>query len=79
MKLELELEEAQEIFTVIVDRLLEEASLNAGDRATLSRWRSEGMKAGSDGMRALAARINSDIDRALQNKAKSAIQKPDWR
>ena len=37
------------------------------------------MKAGSDGMRELTAKINADLERALRTKEKSAVQKPDWR
>ncbi|TMG05526.1 MAG: hypothetical protein E6I02_06950 [Chloroflexi bacterium] len=79
MKLELEAEEARELLVLIVDRLIDEAGLSDADRASLRRWRSEGMRAGSDGMKELTARINADIDRALKSKEKSAIMKPDWR
>jgi len=79
VRLELEAEEARELLVVLLDRLIEEAGLADADRATLRRWRSEGMKAGSEGMKELAAKINADIDRALKSKAKSAIMKPDWR
>ena len=30
-------------------------------------------------MKALTAKVNADIDRALRAKAKSVVQKPDWR
>ena len=79
MKLELEAEAARELLVLIVDRLIDEAGLSDADRASLRRWRSEGMRAGSDGMKELTARINADIDRALKSKEKSAIMKPDWR
>jgi len=79
VKLELEAEEARELLVLIVDRLIDEAGLSDADRASLRRWRSEGMRAGSDGMKDLTARINADIDRALKSKEKSAIMKPDWR
>ncbi len=79
MKLELQAEEARELLVLIVDRLIDEAGLSEADRATLRRWRSEGMKAGSDGTKELTAKINADIDRALKSKEKSAIMKPDWR
>ena len=79
MKLELEAEEARELLVLIVDRLIDEAGLSEADRATLRHWRSEGMKAGSDGTKELTAKINADIDRALKSKEKSAIMKPDWR
>jgi len=79
VKLELEAEAARELLVLIVDRLIDEAGLSDADRASLRRWRSEGMRAGSDGMKELTARINADIDRALKSKEKSAIMKPDWR
>ncbi len=79
MKLELELEEGRELLSLIVDRLATEARLSDADRAALKRWRSEQMKAGSDGMRELAAKINADLERTLRSKEKSAVQKPDWR
>jgi hypothetical protein len=79
MKLELEPEEGRELLSLIVDRLTEEAGLSDADRAALKRWRSEQMKAGSDGMRELTAKINADLERALRAKEKSAVQKPDWR
>ena len=79
MKLELDAEEALELLVLLVDRLIAEAGLGDADRATLRRWRSEAMKAGSDGMKELTAKINADIDRSLKSKAKSAIMKPDWR
>jgi len=79
VNLELDREEAREVLVMIVDRLIEEAGLSDDDRATLRRWRSDGMKAGSEGMKALTAKINADIDRALKSREKSAIMKPDWR
>jgi len=53
--------------------------LSDADRASLRRWRSESMTAGSESMKELTAKINVDIDRALKSKEKSAILKPDWR
>ncbi|HEV8573493.1 MAG TPA: hypothetical protein VGR43_02180 [Dehalococcoidia bacterium] len=79
MRLELEIEEAQELLVAIVDRIIAEAALSDADRAALRRWRSEALKAESEDMRDLAAKINADIDRALKTKQRSAIVKPDWR
>jgi len=79
MKLELEPEEGRELLSLIIDRLTDEGDLSDADRAALKRWRSEQMKAGSDGMRELTAKINADLERALRSKEKSAVQKPDWR
>lgn len=79
MRLQLDPEEARELLAVIVDRLLDEAGLAAADRAAISRWRSDAMRPGSEGMRELTAKLNTDIDRALQTKSRSAVVRPDWR
>ena len=79
MRLELEQEEARELVVMIIDRLIEEVGLGDQDRATLRRWRSEGLKGGSEAMRELTAKINADVDRVLKTKEKSAIMKPDWK
>jgi hypothetical protein len=79
VRLELEQEEARELVVMIIDRVIEEAALGDKDRATLRRWRSEGLKAGSEAMKELTAKINADIDRVLKTKERSAIMKPDWK
>jgi hypothetical protein len=79
VRLELDSEEARELAVIIIDRLIEEAGLSDKDRATLRRWRSEGLRGGSEAMRELTAKMNADIDRALKTKEKSAVMKPDWR
>ncbi len=79
MKVELEPEEARELLALIVDRLVDGAAFSDEDRATLRRWRSDSMKAGSPGMQELTAKINADIERTLRTKEKSAAMKPDWR
>ncbi len=79
MRLELEQEESVQLLSLIVDRITREAGLATKDRAAVKRWRSERMKAGSDGMRDLTNKINADLDRALRTKEKSAVQKADWR
>jgi len=79
MRLELEQEESVELLSLIVDRITQEAKLATKDRATVKRWRSEQMKAGSDAMKELTDKINADLERALRSKEKSAIQRADWR
>jgi hypothetical protein len=79
VRLELEQEEARELVVMIIHRLIEESGLGDQDRASLRRWRSEGLKGGSEAMRELTAKINADIDRVLKTKEKSAIMKPDWK
>ena len=78
MRVELEAEECVELFSTIVDRLLDEAGLSSADSAAVKRWRSAAMKTGSDGMNELAAKINADLERTLRNKARSANLRPDW-
>jgi len=78
VKLELETEEARELMSLIVARLIDEAGFGDADRAAVRRWRSESMKPGSAEMRELTAKLNAEIDRTLKTKAKSAIVKPDW-
>ncbi len=79
MRLELEQEESVELLSLIVDRITQEAGLATKDRATVKRWRSEQMKAGSDAMKELTEMLNADLERALRSKEKSAIQSADWR
>jgi hypothetical protein len=66
MKVELEVEEARELLLFIAERLAKEAGLDEKDRAALSKWRAT-MTPGSEGMRELAAKVNSDIARSLEN------------
>jgi len=79
MRLQLDLEESHQLFTAIVGSLIEDISFAGADGAAIKRWRSESMRTGSEGMKELAARINADIERALTNKTKSAITRPDWK
>jgi len=79
MHLQLDLEESHQLFTAIIDSLIESISFAGADGAAIKRWRSESMRTGSEGMKELAARINADIERALTNKTKSAITRPDWK
>ena len=79
MKVELEPDETRELLALIIDRLSVEAGLSDADRAALKRWRSETMKAGSEAMRELTAKVNADLERTLRTKEKSAVRKPDWR
>ncbi len=78
MRLELEPEEARELLSLVLDRITNEAGLGDRDRAQVRRWRSESMRASSEGMRELTAKVNADIERALRAKEKSAVRKPDW-
>lgn len=78
MKLELDSEEARELLGVICDSLAEGAGLAPEDRATLRQWQATAMRPGADGMRELTAKINAEIARTLQTKARSSVVRHDW-
>ena len=78
MKVELEVEEARELLVSVTDRIIREAGLDEKDRAAFRKWRTS-MKPGSAGMRELAAQINADLARNLENQKRSAVRKPDWK
>jgi len=77
MKVELEIEEAREILLYVAERLARDAGLDDKDRAALSKWKTN-MKPASEGMRDLAAKINADLARSLENQKRSLVRKPDW-
>ena len=79
MKVEFEIEETRELLVFLCDRLIEDAGLAEEDRATIRKWRGDSMRAGSPGMRDLHDRVNADLARALENKQRSYVRKPDWR
>ena len=78
MKVELNADETWALMSTVVFRLLEDAGLADEDRAAIQRWRSQEMRLGSEEMKALTAKINEDLARALASKERSAIRKPDW-
>ncbi len=79
MKVEFEIEETRELFVFLCDRLIEDAGLDEADRAAIRKWRGDSMRAGSAGMRELHEMVNADLARALENKKRSSVRKPDWR
>ena len=78
MKLELDVEQGRELLSVIAQRVAQEAGLSDEDRASVRRWFSEEMRPKDEGMRALTAKINADLERALRTKERSQIQRHDW-
>ena len=79
MRVELDTDEAWELMSRVVTRLLDEAELPKADKAQIRRWRSNEMRPGSDAMRVLAEKMNADIQASFERKKRSAIRKPDWR
>lgn len=78
MKLELDVDEARELLSVIAQRVAEEAGLSDEDRAKVRRWFSEEMREKDEAMRALTDKINADLERALRTKERSQIRRHDW-
>lgn len=78
MKVEFDGEETWGLMAYVVDRLLKETELPDGDRARIRRWRSDEMRPASEPMKLLTRKINEDLARAVQNKQRSHIRRPDW-
>lgn len=79
MKVQIEVDEAWELLSLVVGRLLDEAALPAADKAKVRRWRSDAMRPGDEAMRLLARKINDDLAQAVERKKRSQVRKPDWR
>jgi hypothetical protein len=76
MKVELDVDEAWELMSLVVARLLDQASLSDKDRAKV---RSDSMQTTSESMRHLTRKINQDLEQVVERKKRSQIRKPDWR
>ena len=71
MKVEFENDEAWNLMSHVVAKLLEETPLEDSDRARIRRWK-------SDEMRVLTEKINDDLKKMMERKTKSQLRKPDW-
>jgi len=78
MKVELDTDEAWNLLSHIIVRLVDEAPLADSDRAKIRRWKSEEMRPTSQEMRVLASKINEDLAKTMERKNKSQLRKPDW-
>ena len=78
MKVELDIDEAWNLMSHIVGRLVDETSLSDTDRARIRRWKTDEMKGTSQEMRVLAQKINEDLETARGRKTKSQLRRPDW-
>ena len=79
MKVEFDNDEAWRLMSLVLNQLVDGAGLSTPDKAKIRRWRSEQMRAGGEDMRALAEKINRDVNAAVAAKRRSAVQKPDWK
>ncbi len=78
MRVQIDEDEAWTMLSTVMQKVLDEAGLSDEDRATLRRWRSEQMRPGREGSKALLERLNQDLERVIKAKERSAIQKHDW-
>ena len=78
MKVEFDNEEAWNLMSHIVGRLVDETALSDTDRARIRRWKSDEMKPTTQEMRVLTQKINEDLETARGRKTKSQLRRPDW-
>ncbi|HZU76910.1 MAG TPA: hypothetical protein VFA70_09120 [Dehalococcoidia bacterium] len=78
MNVQLDADEVWALLSTVTRHVLDEAGLGDEDRAALRRWRSEQMRQGSDGMKALVKKVNDDLERLQRTHERSQIQKHDW-
>jgi hypothetical protein len=78
MKVELDTDEAWNLLSHVIVRLVDETSLTDQDKARIRRWKSDEMRATSQEMRVLTSKINEDLGKTMERKTKSQLRKPDW-
>ena len=78
MKVELENDEAWNLFSAVVVRLLDETQLSDSDKAAVRRWKSDEMRVTTQEMRVLTEKINEDLQKTLGRKTRSQLRRPDW-
>jgi hypothetical protein len=77
MKVEFDNEEVHEMFSAIVDELVD-LKLSRSDRAAIRRWRADDMKPGSPAVALLTQKVNEALQRQHERAEVSPIKKPDW-
>lgn len=77
-KLALDVEEVWTIMSFMVNRLLDEVTIDNSDRAKIRRWKTGEMKVGGEELRALQEKMNVDLARLWEIRRKSAVRRPDW-
>ena len=78
MKVEMDNDEAWNLMTHVLGRMLEETSLSDADRARIRRWKTDELRVTSQEMRVVTQKINEDVARTMERKTKSQLRKPDW-
>jgi len=78
MKVEFDNDEAWNLLSHVVSRLVEEVPLSDADKARIRRWKSDEMRVTSQEMRVVTQKMNEDLQKMLERKTKSQLRKPDW-
>ena len=78
MKVEIDTDEAWNLMSHVIVRLLDETELADSDRARIRRWKSDEMRVTSQEMRVMTQKMNETIQEVMARKTKSQIRKPDW-
>jgi hypothetical protein len=78
MKVELDSDEAWNLLSHLVVRMLDETPLPDSDRAKVRRWKSDEMRVTSQEMRVLTSKVNDDLAKTVERKSRSQLRKPDW-
>ena len=78
MKVEVDNDEAWNLMSQIVVKLIEEAPLSDRDKAQIRRWKTDEMRVTSQEMKVLTQKINEDLKVQGERKTKSQLRKPDW-
>jgi hypothetical protein len=72
-------DEVNEMLSLLVNAIADDADLADKDRAMLKRWRTSEMRIGSDDLDDLVIKVNDDMEQLTKRRARSQIRKPDWR
>ena len=78
MKVQIDNDEAWNLVSTVVNRMLEEVNLSDSDRARIRRWKSDEMRVSSQEMRVLTQKINDAVRTTMERKTKSQLRRPDW-
>jgi hypothetical protein len=78
VKVEFATDEAWNLMSHVINRMIEETELSDSDRARIRRWKSDEMKVTTQEMRVLTQKINEDLQKMWERQQKSQIRKPDW-
>jgi hypothetical protein len=78
VKVEFDTDEAWNLMSHIVNRVIDETPLADADRARIRRWKSDEMRATSQEMRVLTQKINEDVEKVRERKTKSQLRRPEW-